>query len=336
LANRYVTVAISRETQAIAQAGFGVPFILATEKDAAYKEFDNLVDVAADFGSNSNTYKLASALFGQSPTVEKIAIVGVSFTEGTTLVSVLTDKLNATRLVNDNWYYLLCPAHADATIVALASWANANDNKLYFATTSNKTLAATLNADRAVVLVHPTPAQYPEAAWVGVCAPKAVGSYTWTFKTLVGIDPSGYVATDINTIESNNASTYIKEGGINITSKGVTTSGEYIDIIQGQDFITSSMTTGVYNLLANSDKVPYSSQGIAMVIAEIEKTFKDAHDAGIIAEDEDGKPLFKVEAPKFGTISGNDKANRVLPNVKWSATIAGAIENVDINGVLTL
>lgn len=335
MANRYVDVAISRQTQAIAKQGFGTPLILATEKDAAYKEYTDLTSIGTDFLITSDTYKLATVIFAQTPKVATIAIVGALFTEGTTDETVLTAKLDATRLSYDDWYYLVSPKHADDTITALSTWANAN-GKFYFASTSNKTLSSTFNSERTVILVHPTPSTFPAEAWVGVGAPKEIGSFTWTFKTLNGIDTSGYTVTEINAIEAAKASTYIKEGGVNITSKGVTTSGEYIDILQGQDFITARMTEGVFGLLVNTDKIPYTLQGIAMVIGELEKVLKEAHDQGIIAEDADGKPLFSVIAPNLNDISSTDKANRLLPDITWSATIAGAVEDVDINGVLTL
>lgn len=335
MSNRYVDVTISRQTQAIAQAGFGVPLILSLDKNAVYKEYVDLPEIGVDFGTSSNTYKLAAAILGQTPQVEKIATLGVLATEGTTPMSTITAKLDELRLTNDEWYYLTCTGHADATITALAAWIETT-KKMYFASTSSKTLPGTLNAERTVCLVHPTPSQYPAEAWVGLGAPKDVGSFTWTFKTLNGIDPSGYNATDIDAIEANNASTYIKEGGVNITSKGVTTSGEYIDIIQGQDFITTRMTENVFSLLVNTDKVPYTPQGIAQVVAEIEKTIIDAGKQGIVATDVDGKYIFSVDAPGINDISNADKASRKLPNINWSATIAGAIEDVDIKGVLTL
>jgi hypothetical protein len=66
------------------------------------------------------------------------------------------------------------------------------------------------------------------------------------------------------------------------------------------------------------------------------KTLKAAHSIGVVDEDADGKPLFTVSAPNINDVATADKANRLLPNINWTATVAGAIENVDINGVLTL
>ena len=335
MANRYVDVTITRQTQALTRQGFGTPLILAIEKVAKYKEYVDISAIGSDFGESTGTYKVAQALFGQSPRPAKVAIVGLSFEEGTTDVSALADLLNTTRLSDDGWYYLLSPAHADTTITALSAWAAAN-GKFYFTSTSSKTLANTLNSERTAVIVHPKPETYPGAAWVGVGAPKDIGSFTWTFKTLNGIEPSGYNTTDVNTIETNKASTYIREGGVNITSKGQTTSGEYIDIVQGQDFIASRLTESVFGLLVKTDKVPYTPQGIALIVAEVEKVLLEAFGMGIIAADAEGKPMYTVEMPDITQISQQNKATRTLPNIKWTATVAGAIEDVGMVGTLVL
>ncbi|QIQ61213.1 tail sheath protein [Bacillus phage vB_BcM_Sam46] len=335
MANRYVNVVISRQTQPVARQGFGMPLVVATEKALSYKEYTTLAEVGADLAESTETYKLVQALFAQTPRPAKVAIVGVVFTEGTTEVTALTDLLNTTRLSKDEWYYLLSAAQAEATVTALSSWAAAN-GKFYFLSTSSKTLSGTLNSDHTVVMVHPTPKTYPAAAWVGACSPKDVGSFTWTFKTLNGIAPAGYTQAEIDEIEAAKGSTYIKEAGVNITSKGQTTSGEYIDIVQGQDYISSRMAEDVFGLFTRTDKVPFTAQGIALIVAEVEKVLKQANVKGIIASDADGKPLYSVSAPDITEVSQNDKAKRTLPNLKWTATLAGAIEDVDIQGTLIL
>lgn len=330
MSNRYVSVSITRQTKAVSQKGFGMPLILTEDKVAAYKEYGGdtaLADIGVDFGTSSKTYKLATSLLGQEPKVDTVAVYGVATTTG------LAAALNTLVLDNNDWFYLTCTEQADADITELSTWV-ATQEKLYFASTLNKTLASTLNNQNAAILVHPNPETYPAEAWVGVGAPLEIGSFTWTFKTLNGINPANYNTTDINTIEDNNASTYIKEGGVNITSKGVTTSGEYIDIIQSQYFIKSRMTENVFGLLARMPKVPFTDNGIALVVAEMESALKAAFNQGVIAEDADGKPMFEIIAPSREDVSTNDRANRLLPGMKWKATIAGAVENVDIDGTL--
>ena len=344
MSNRYVDVVITRQTQALSQMGFGLTLILSLDKALPYKEYSGdtaLAEIGTEFGVESKTYKLASAIFGQTPKPSKVAVYGVgTYVDGVDPASELSAALNELVLTRNDWYYLTCTEQADAEITELSTWINTKE-KLYFASTANETLAETLNSDRTVLLVHPNPETYPAEAWVGACAPLKIGSYTWTFKTLSGIAPAAYDTTTINDIEAANGSTYIAEGGVNITSKGVTTSGEYIDIIQSQDYLKARMTENVFGLLVRSPKVPFVDGGIALVVAEGEKTLStevvdERTGEGIIARDVDGNPMYTIDAPTRAEISVNDRAGRILPDLKWDATIAGAIENVRIRGVLQL
>lgn len=333
--SKYVSVTITRQTKAVSQKGFGMPLILSTEQAQAYKEYagdEALASIGTDYGEASETYKVAASILGQTPRPEKVAVYG--FVYGGTTPAELSTELNTLQLEHDDWFYLVATEQGDPEITELSTWVKAQE-KLYFASTSVTTLAATLQNQNAIILVHDKPEQYPAEAWAGYGAPQEVGSFTWTFKTLNGITPALYDVTTIAEIEDNNASAYIKEGGVNITSKGVTTSGDYIDIMQSQYYLKARMIENVFGLLARSPKVPFTDAGISLIVAEVEKTLKDGFNNGIIA-DEDGKPLFEVSAPTRSEVSTNDKANRTLPDVNWTATIAGAVESVKINGVLKL
>jgi hypothetical protein len=332
MSNRYVDVVITRQTKAVSQAAFGLSLVLSTDKNADYKEYTDLTGVSTDFGAESETYKLASAIFGQTPRPEKIAIYGLIYDSAINTPSELVVALNELVDEHNEFFYLHSTEQTDDVIEALSVWADAQE-KLYFASTANKTLHETLNSQNTILLVTETPGAYPAAAWVGVCSPQEIGSYTWTFKTLNGIAPDGYDETTLGQIEEG-ASAYIREGGVNITSKGITTTGEYIDIIQGQYFIKSRMAEAVFGLLARMPKVPFTDAGINMTVAEVENVLKRAAIQGVIATDNDGNPLYTITAPRASEVSANDRANRLLPNVQWEATVAGAVENVEIGGVL--
>lgn len=335
MGNRYVNVTITRQTQPVSQQGFGLPLILGTSKASAYKEYANLAAVSVDFAETTEEYKIASALFGQAQKPEKVAIHSILWDEATGVPTDLTAALNTLVLTHNEWYFLLAATQDDEAITALAQWASAQ-MKIYFVSTANEVLSGTLNAERAVVQVHPNPETYPAEAWVGYGATKDAGSFTWTFKTLNGIAPANYTSSEVDAIHDANGNTYIREGGVNITSAGKTTSGEYIDIIMGQDYIQSRMTENVFGLLARTPKVPFTDNGIAMVVAEVEKALKDAAQKGILATDSAGNPIYTVSAPTAADISANDKANRALAGISWAATVAGAVEDVDINGSLEL
>lgn len=334
MGNRYVNVVITRETQATSQQGFGLSLIHSTEKNMAYKEYTEVADVSTDYGAESETYKLAAKIFGQSPRPEKVAIHGVLYEPIGDTPAEIVAALNMLMLEQNDFFYVHCTLQTDEVITALAAWID-TQKKLYFASTANKTLHTLLKSVNTVLLVHPKPETYPAAAWVGRCSPLEIGSYTWTFKNLNGIEPSGYNPTELKEIEVG-ASSYIREGGVDITSKGITTKGEYIDIIQGQYYLESRLAEAVYGLFVRLPKVSFVTVGISLIAAEMETVLKRAANQGIIAQDGDGNPLYSLDIPDISEISANDKAARKLPNMNWTATIAGAVENVDIGGTLKL
>lgn len=333
MSNRYVTVTITRQTKAVSQAGFGLPLILSHEKVSEYKEYRDIDGIATDFGVESATYKMASALFGQSPRPFKIAIHGI-LNDAPGTPDKLVEALNELIKKHNDFFYVLCTDQTDEAITAIAKWVN-TQSKFYFASTSNKALHAALKSQNTILLVTDKPDEHPAVAWVGNCAPREIGGYTWTFKTLNGIVPDNYDETELGEIEKG-ANAYISEGGVDITSKGVTTTGEYIDILQGQYFLESRLTEAIFGLLARMPKVPYTDAGISIVVAETESVLKRASNQGITAVDSDDIPLYAIKAPKASEVATNDKAQRILPDVNWTATIAGAVENVQINGVLKL
>jgi hypothetical protein len=73
-----VNVQISRQSQGVTQAGFGVPLIL-TDEDIGWgseriRSYLNLDEVLDDFTTSTDTYKAAAAIFAQSPRVRLIKI----------------------------------------------------------------------------------------------------------------------------------------------------------------------------------------------------------------------------------------------------------------------
>ncbi|MED5041485.1 DUF3383 family protein [Geobacillus stearothermophilus] len=337
MSNRYVTATITRQTKAVSEKGFGLPLVLATSKNLGYKVYTDIDQVTTDFATTTEEYKLLSRMFGQNPRPAEIAVYGVQYDNATDDPTKLTSALNTLVTMGKNdFYYLLSVEQGDEEITALAEWISTQD-KIYAASTSSETLYATLSGlfDNVFLLVHDQPRQYPAEGLVAQLAPLPIGSYTWTFKTIQGVSPAAYDDTKINDIHDHNACTYIRESGVDITSHGVATSGEYMDIVQSTHFLKARLAEAVFQLLAKNPKIPYTDAGIAMVVAEVDKVLKQAFRQGIIA-DENGEPLYSITVPKRADIPTNTKAQRILPDIEWTATIAGSIEKVDIRGTLMI
>ena len=336
-----VDITITRETMPLSQAGFGMPLILGTTKDQAYKEYTELDQVADDFQTEDPEYKFANAIFRQSPRPPKIAIRSIDHDKETDPASELVDELNELVEKNDDWYFLLCTRQDNDAIDELSDWTAAY-NKLYFAVTDDADIKTDTPGDLGDLESETTALIWHEedetlaAGWVGRCAPEDPGSITWKFKTIDGASPADVGVTEINNLHDNNANTYVRKLGVNSTSEGLTTAGEYIDVIRGQHWVEARLSERIHRLLFMSPKVPYDNRGIAMVVAEVQAVMQAATDQGIVAVDDDGNGMWEVTAPDREDIDPNDIANRVLPDVEFEFTLAGAVHKVEVSGVIKI
>ena len=173
---------------------------------------------------------------------------------------------------------------------------------------------------------------FPEAAWAGLVLPENPGSETWKFKTLAGITASVLTATQETNASGKNANIYTTVAGIAITSEGKMAGGEFIDITRGIDWLQARIQERVFSRLANSVKIPYTDQGVGIIEAEIRAQLLQAVGVGLLANN----PEPTVTVPKVSTVSPVDKAARLLPDVKFDATLAGAIHAVNITGLVSV
>jgi Protein of unknown function (DUF3383). len=117
-----------------------------------------------------------------------------------------------------------------------------------------------------------------------------------------------------------------------ITKLGTMASGEYIDIIRFIDFVAARMRENIFLRLATLNKIPFTDGGIAIVENEIRGVLNLGIAQGGFAAD----PAPTVSVPRAVDVSAADKAARLLPDVRFSAVLAGAIHLVEIRGVVSL
>lgn len=325
-----VVVNISRETTAVTQAGFGLPLIISTEAVQAYGEYSTMAAVTEDYASNLKANKMAEMVLGQTPALPKIAMVGISEDSTAEMVAELNEMVG---MYND-FFFVLADTRVLEEQKAISTWAAAN-GKMYFTAVNDLANVDAFNSVYTVVMAHDAATAYPDAGWVGVCAPKNPGSITWKFKNINGLAAAKYSLAEISQIHAANANTYVRKLGYLQTSAGKTSGGEYIDNIRGEHFIKARMEEEVSRLLFANDKVPYTDQGIALVADAVRTILRQATVRGVIATDDTNKGMFTVTVPNRADVAKNDVANRVLKDVHWTATLAGAVEQVQINGVLT-
>lgn len=260
--------------------------------------------------------------------------------------SVVTDIQNI-QAVNDEWYALACTDRTTSTVKAIAAYietqiklfgtASDDPNTINQASGVDTTsVAAVFNRDgyaRSFVLYHEEASDdYPECAWFGNVLPYAPGSETWAFKTLNTISYSDLSTTQETNAFNKQCNTYEFVGGVGITQRGTVAVGEYIDIIRGVDWLTSNIQVLVYSLLVNSPKIPYTDSGITAIEGQIRKALQQGIDNNFIAQN----PAYQIFVPTAASVPAIDKTNRILRNVKFQATLAGAIQAVQIFGTVSV
>jgi len=181
---------------------------------------------------------------------------------------------------------------------------------------------------------------FPETAVMARCFAIEPGGETWANKKLAAVTADGLNDGQYQAITNKNGNTFERFRNVSITQNGKVAAGEWIDVIRFRDWLQEEITVNVFNALINRDKIPYTDEGIAVVEAQIRKALQLGVRRGGIAPDEydeNGNTNlgYTVEVPLAASISANQKASRVLNDVKFTARLSGAIHVVKITGSLT-
>ena len=173
---------------------------------------------------------------------------------------------------------------------------------------------------------------YGGMAWLAKTLPQNAGSLTFMYKTLASVPADSLSTTAQTNLNAKNANYYITIAGINITINGWTGAGTFVDIAWGTDALTAQIQIDVFALLAGAPKIPYTDLGVDMLKSTIQgdlELFSTPAYSFLVPGS------CSVSAPAVATVSKTTKASRVFPSLTFQGTLAGAIHNVTIRGVLT-
>jgi hypothetical protein len=334
-----ITISITRGTLGLEQRSFDPLIIGSGVAATGITDATDLTDLTtAGYLATDAEYLMASAMFAQSPRPEIVRVYRKA------VATAYADALTTLRLTDDDWYTVNIESRALADLQAVGTWANSN-KKFFIGCTSDETALIGRNVDREAYIIHDQPTDYPDCAWVGQNIPKQPGSFTWKWKKLSGQEAAAYTTTKLNTIRTNHGQALQEQAGAIFVNEGQCTSGEYIDVIMGQDWIEDELNTAILDLFVKNEKISLDDTGIAQVEGRVRDVLKRAGDYGIIARAEsdadlllsdDKKYLYRVTVPLRADISTTDRSNRTLPDVKFVYYLAGAIHKAEISGVITV
>lgn len=356
--DKIIDVTILKETQVPSTESFNQILIAAEFLTSAatppydtaerVREFGTLNEIGIAFGTTGTIYKMAEAVFSQNPSVDKLYIgrklTGVDGTED------WTAALTAMKADNNDWYGVLCGTRVLAEQQLIAAWVesnkklcvlSSNDANIVDGTGDIAESVDTSNYERTGVIYDPlgnaTGAdpgtdKFMDCAWMGKLFPADTipGSSNWAHKTIAG--PAVYTVTEAQytTAIGKRCNLYQKIGGLDKTIFGtVGADGLYFDITWGVDWLEARIQTLVYTPISSSRKVPYTDAGIQIIVAQLKAALQEAVDAGILAD-------YTVSYPTVDQVPAADKSNRVLNNVTFVGTLAGAINTVKISGTVVL
>lgn len=244
--------------------------------------------------------------------------------------------------VQNQFYGVVVCSHMASDIVQVATYietqllvyvtASLDAGCLTTSTTDVMSVLKGLSFDRTMILYSAgANTQGPDGAWMGYMIATTPGIGNWADKTLAGVTADNLNPTQIGNVLSKNGNIYVTVGGNGTTLYGITPAGEYLDVTILLDWMSSNIQTGI--IAVETDplnlKVPYTNQGITMLENPIRRVLRTAQDnQGIV-------PGWNVFAPNVSDVSPADKANRVLNGIGFDAQLAGAINQINIQGYVT-
>lgn len=177
---------------------------------------------------------------------------------------------------------------------------------------------------------------FPECREMGMGIPTVPGAITYFGKELKGQTPT---ITDLANLteqraaRTKNANIYTSIGGLGALQEGKMSSGRFIDVQIGVDWLGVRLAEAINQRLLASKKVPYTDGGITILRGDITTVLQTGQVNGLLADklvDDTKGRAWIIFVPELADIPEADRAARNLPDVTVTVRFAGAIHNVEI------
>jgi hypothetical protein len=248
--------------------------------------------------------------------------------------------LAAIRAADGDWYALVMLTPSQEAIASAAAWAEL-ERAIYLAASADTAIPAIGSTDIASVLqsqgftrtsiwYHPNPAEYLDAAVVGAILPKLPGPITFANKGLAAVTMQNPTTGQRAATKLKHANCYVNIKGLGFTLWGWAATGRFLDVTVAIDWFDVNIEDRIVSLLRNNDVVPYTESGIELVRSQINGQILDGIALGII----DGQQPYSVTAPALATIDSALKTQRILPDMRYTYALSGAIHQVRVVGLV--
>jgi len=171
-----------------------------------------------------------------------------------------------------------------------------------------------------------------DAGIVGLMSPIVPGAATAKFKTVKGVPVSALTRQQYAALDALNCNYFTNVTGTDLYAEGTVSSGEFLDVIIGIDWIKYTVSFNVFSVLARAPKIPYTDKGASIIQSEVSAVLNQAIERGILRED----PAPVVTVPAVADVAASDRQARHLPDVRFTGELAGAIHKTTINGSVSV
>lgn len=259
--------------------------------------------------------------------------------EDATADTTTDDELPAIALEDDDWYGLLViDSSSKATGLHAAAWTEARRKLCVLQTADSAALSSIVTDDimsslkdssyaRTGCIYHRAigGVEWLAAGWLAGALTTTPGAATMAYKSVAGVKVDKLLASEESTILTKNGSHYTNTGGLAITFEGKSGVGEFMDTTRFIDWVYARMRETVLGALANNPKIPFTDGGVDIMRGLILSVIQAGITAGGFAE----TPTPTVTAPKVKDVSAANRINRILPDIQWTAQLAGAIHRLN-------
>lgn len=324
----------------------GVLCNYTSDADATATEIrDGLI---AAINGSSQASKVTAALVDADSFTVTSDVLGEAFSFAVTanLTGTLTtpnngpaEDIQAVRDEDDDWYALMLTSRTVADIRLTAAHIEGL-RKLFLACNEDAAVLTGVSTDIASVLEAANyfrtaflwsgdQENFTESRLAGARLPLDPGSETWNFAQLAGGTPDLLTAGQITNLENKKANYFQTVAGVSIVQNGQVAGGEWIDVIRGIDWLQARISERVYGVLISVPKVPYTDAGVAQIQMALEAQLTEAVRVGLLSS-------YTVSVPKVADVDPADRQARLLPDVTFNGTLAGAVHAVEINGTVSV
>lgn len=262
-------------------------------------------------------------------------------------------SLNECLRESGDWYGVALASRVEADVLDAAEWVESNERLFGVSSDQAGIIDAAVSTDiaskcqqkqyfRTHVWYHgQAKTEALEAAITANRFTYYPGGETWANARLSGITYDNLAEGAALAAHAKNANTFEQMRNFAVTQNGKVAAGEWIDVIRGRDWLAEQVKINVASQIINANgKVPFTDDGILIIVNGVRQALMLGQTRGLIALDEiddAGRkiPGFVISVPRSASISPNDKANRILRDLKFSARLAGAIHVAEIKGNLT-